>query len=317
MLGPILWAVGSSLKTSESISQFPPEAIPRAPERVIVEGYEKPLPVFEVELADGTVQNLAEIRRVGLEGQYVVPGNPSNVISAPLDRVQPVRTVEVAWENYSEPLNEFQFFTYFKNSTFITVVATVVTLIINSMCAFALSKYRFRGRGVVFGLVISELLIPSSVLLVPTFLVISWLGWFDSFHALIWPLVATPVGVFLMRQYMLTIPDEMLDSARIDGATEWRVFWETVLPLSLPALAVLAIFSVQWRWNDFIWPLVVIAESEKFTLPIGLSLFSNEYDTHWGHLLAMTVFSMVPMTLIFAFLQRYITTGIASVGVKG
>lgn len=317
MLGPVLWGVMSSFKTRESILQFPPELLPREPELATVAGQDGPLPVFEVQLEDGTLRQMIEVRRVGLEGQYAATDDPDTVVSVPLDQARAVRDVAFAPNNYSDPLRQFSFLTYFRNSAFVTISATLVTLLINSMCAFALSKYRFRGRGTVFGLIISQLLIPSTVLLVPSFLVISWLGWFNSLNALIWPLVATPTGVFLLRQYMLTIPDEMLDSARIDGASEWRVYWEAVLPLSLPAIAVLAIFSVMWRWNDFIWPLVVISDPERYTLPLGLSLFSTEFATNWEQLLAMTVLSLLPITIIFAFLQRYITTGVASVGVKG
>jgi len=133
---------------------------------------------------------------------------------------------------------------------------------------------------------------------------------------LIVPGAATPTGVFLLRQYMLTIPDELIDSARIDGASEWRIYWQIILPLSGPAMAVLAIFSVMWRWNDFLWPLIVVSRSELFTLQVGLNAFQGELNVQWHYILAMTVLTLLPISIIFALLQKYITTGIATTGMK-
>jgi len=317
ILGPILWAAVSSLKSADSIAQSPPELLPQTNATVVVQGYEDPLPLVEVTLEDGSTVQMAQVRRIGIEAQVVDPRNPSQIVRVPLAQTSPVRTLHLEWDNYATTLSTFNFGTFFLNSVFVTIAATLVTLLITAMAAFALSKYQFRGQGVVLGLVVSQLLIPGTVLLVPLFVVVSSLGWFNSFNALIWPVVATPTGVFLLRQYMLTLPDELLDAARMDGASEWRVFWETVLPLSGPAVAVLAILSVMWRWNDFIWPLIAISDPNMFTLPLALRQFSGQYSTSWGPLLAMTILSLVPVTVLFAIFQRHITTGIASMGVKG
>jgi alpha-1,4-digalacturonate transport system permease protein len=184
------------------------------------------------------------------------------------------------------------------------------------MAAFALSKYKFTGQKAVFLLIIATLMIPPTIVLVPLFLVINSVGLLNSLWGVILPAVATPTGVFLLRQYMLTIPDELLEAARMDHASEWRIYWRIVLPLSAPALAVLAIFSVMWRWNDFLLPLIVLSKSEFFTLQLALNSFQGELNTQWHYLLAMTVITLLPVTVVFAFLQRYITTGIASAGVK-
>ena len=133
---------------------------------------------------------------------------------------------------------------------------------------------------------------------------------------MILPTVATPTGVFLLRQYMLTIPDELIDAARMDKASEWQIYWRIVLPLAAPALAVLAIFSVMWRWNDFLWPLIVLSRKELYTLQVGLNIFSGELNVQWHYVLAMTVVTMIPVVLVFVFLQRFITTGIARTGLK-
>jgi len=257
------------------------------------------------------------VRRVGLVAQMVDPAEPDEVLQVPIDRRTPVRTFRLATENYTQSFTRFNFAVYLRNSVVVTVVATLITLVINSMAAFALSKYRFRGRNLIFLIIISTLMIPISVILVPVYLVINQVGWVNNLWGVIIPGAATPTGVFLLRQYMLTIPDELLDSGRIDGASEWRLYWQIVLPLSAPALAVLAIFSVMWRWNDFLWPLIVLTRSEFFTLQVGLNAFQGELQVQWHFVLAMTVLTLLPITLVFSLLQRFITTGIASTGVKG
>jgi alpha-1,4-digalacturonate transport system permease protein len=317
MFGPVLWLVMSSFKTQAALIEFPPKFLPYALETIEVEGYDEPLPIYRVTLEDGKEKVLAQVRRVGIEAQLIDPENPDEIIKVPIDQREEVRKIKLAWNNYIEPLSRFNFLTYLKNSVIITTVATFITLLINSMAAFALSKYQFRGRDVIFVIIIATLLIPISVILVPVFLVITGIGWNNNLWGVIIPGAATPTGVFLLRQYMLTIPDELIDAARIDGASEWRIYAQVILPLAGPALAVLAIFSVMWRWNDFLWPLIVLSRSEVFTLQVGLNAFQGDLQTQWHYILAMTVITLLPITIVFAFLQRFITTGIATTGMKG
>lgn len=316
MFGPVVWLVLSSFKTQAALVEFPPKLLPYAQVTVPVEGYEEELPLFLVTFEDGTQMEMAQVRRVGIESQMVDPENPDEIVKVNIEQREPVRRVSLAWNNYIDPLDRFNFLTYLKNSVIVTFTATVITLVINSMAAFALSKYRFKGRDAIFVLIISTLMIPISVVLVPVFLVITEIGWNNNLWGVIIPGAATPTGVFLLRQYMLTIPDELLDSARIDGASEWRIYWQLILPLSGPALAVLAIFSIMWRWNDFLWPLIVLSRSEVFTLQVGLNAFQGELNIQWHYVLAMTVLTLLPITIVFAFLQRFITTGIATTGLK-
>jgi alpha-1,4-digalacturonate transport system permease protein len=219
--------------------------------------------------------------------------------------------------NYSGALERFPFLRYLTNSVTVTLVATAITLTINSMAAFALSKYRFPGRDVVFLAILGTLMIPLQVIMLPVYLVIAKLGMANTLWGIIIPPSATPTGVFLLRQYMLTIPDELIEAARMDGAGEFRIYWQVVLPLTRPALAVLAVFSVMWRWNDFLWPLIVINQDRLFTLQLGLARFRGELVTDWHYVLAMTVLSVLPITLVFAVLQRYLVSGIAATGLKG
>jgi alpha-1,4-digalacturonate transport system permease protein len=219
--------------------------------------------------------------------------------------------------NYTGALERFPFLRYLLNSVTVTAVATLITLSINSMAAFALSKYRFRGRDAIFLIILGTLMIPLQVIMLPVYLVIAALGMANTLWGIIIPPAATPTGVFLLRQYMLTIPDELLEAARIDGAGEFRIYWQVVLPLTVPALAVLTVFSIMWRWNDFLWPLIVINQDRFFTLQLGLARFRGELVTDWHYVLAMTVLSVLPITLVFAFLQRYLVSGIATTGLKG
>lgn len=325
MFAPVLWLVMSSFKTEAAISQFPPSFLPYSQKTVQVEGFDKPLPVFTVKPADGAggadgasngAKEMAQVNRIGIMANMVDPAAPQERVRVNINQREPVNELKFAWSNYTELFAKFTFGTYLWNSVFITVVATILTLLFNSMAAFALSKYRFKGQKAVFLLIIATLMIPPTIILVPVFLVINQVGLLNNLWGVILPAVATPTGVFLLRQYMLTIPDELMEAARMDHASEWRIYWRIVLPLSAPALAVLAIFSVMWRWNDFLLPLIVLSKNEFFTLQLALNSFQGELNTQWHYLLAMTVITLLPITLVFAFLQRYITTGIAGAGVK-
>ncbi len=320
MFGPVLWLVMSSFKSQASLYNFPPTFLPYRQETVQVEGYEEPLPLYDITFADGTTRRLAQIARVGIVVRMIDPDQPDmEPLEINLREIQSraeVQTVHFDLSNYTGGIQSFPFMTYLGNSVTVTVVATVITLLVNSMAAFGLSKYRYKGRDVIFLIMISTLMVPISVILIPAFLVITKVGWNNSLWGVIVPGAATPTGVFLLRQYMLTIPDELLESARIDGASEWRIYWQVVLPLALPALAVLTIFSVMWRWNDFLWPLIVLNRSELFTLQVGLNAFQGALNVQWHYILAMTVLTLLPITVVFAFLQRYITTGIATTGMK-
>jgi len=316
MFGPVIWLVLSSFKSSAEVVKFPPRLLPYRQKTIEIVGYEEPLPMFIITLEDGSTAELAQIRRVGLERQLIDPNNPEEIIKARLEETSPVEYVSFGLDNFVEGIESFNFARYLFNSVIVTVFATLLTLFVNSMAAFALSKYKFRGRTTIFLIMISTLMVPLSVVLVPVFLVITKVGWNNNLLGVIVPGAATPTGMFLLRQYMLTIPDELLDAARIDGASEWRIYSQIILPLAKPALAVLTIFSVMWRWNDFLWPLIVLSRNEVFTLQVGLNSFQGELNVQWHLILAMTVLTLLPITIVFAFLQKNITTGIATTGLK-
>lgn len=223
---------------------------------------------------------------------------------------------QLSLTNYTEALDRFDFTRYFINSVIVTVAATALTLTINSMAAFALAKYNFRGRNALFLLTLATIMIPLQVILLPVYRVVSDLGLTNSLLGLIIPPAATPTGVFLLRQYMLSLPDELLEAARIDGAGELRIFLRIVLPLCRPALAVVAIFSVIWRWNDFLWPRIVAQEESVHTLPVALARLNSELVVPFNLVLAMSVMSILPIIVLFLLMQRQIISGIAETGLK-
>lgn len=316
VFGPVLWLLLSSFKSEAELKRFPPRFLPYAQESILIDGYDEPLALYDIVSGEFEGRQLAEIRRVGLVAQMVDPVAPDERLRVDVKDRQAIEKVALATENYSELFDQFSFLNFFWNSTFITVVATLITLMVNSMAAFGLSKYQFRGRTVMLMVVVGSLMVPQTVVLVPLFIVTRELGMLNSLWGVIIPAAATPTGVFLLRQYMLTIPDEILDAARMDKASEWKIFWRIILPLSAPAIAVLAILSIIWRWNDFLWPLIVLSRSENFTLQLALNTFQGEMNTQWSNLLAMTVLTLLPIAAVFMFLQKYIATGIASTGGK-
>lgn len=316
MFLPVTWLILSSFKTEADLDRFPPGLLPMAQVTAEVEGYDDPLPLFRVTDGELEGETVAQVRRLGIESTIVRLDAPEETIKISIRDREPVERFALALENYTELFERFNFLRYLYNSVFITVISTAIMLLVNSMAAFALSKYEFKGRTVVLALVIGTLMIPQTVVLVPLFLITRELGIANTLWGVIIPGAATPTGVFLLRQYMLTIPDEILDAARMDKASEWKIFWRIILPLSTPAIAVLAILAIMWRWNDFLWPLIVLSESDKFTLQLALNSFQGEMDTQWSNLLAMTVLVLLPIASVFMFLQKYIATGIASTGGK-
>ncbi|MBV8912648.1 MAG: carbohydrate ABC transporter permease [Acetobacteraceae bacterium] len=316
MFGPVLWLAASSFKSPAGLTEYPPTVLPWEQARATVPGYPNPLALWRITAGPQEGKVLAEVRRIGLQAQMVDPAVGNPIIRVPVGDRTKVMRLHAATENYTELLQKFNFGRYLWNSLFITVVATAITLLVNSMAAFGLSKFRFPGREPVFLLMLATLMVPPTIVLVPNYLIAAQLGLVNSPWGVIWPGVATPTGVFLLRQYMLTLPDDLIEAARMDNASEWRIYWRIVLPLSAPALAVLAIFSAMWRWNDFLWPMVVLTRSESFTLPLALNAFQGELTTQWNYVLSMTVVTLLPITVIFLFLQRHITQGIASAGVK-
>jgi len=220
------------------------------------------------------------------------------------------------WSNFAEAIDRVPFLHWAMNSLVITVVAVAITVTINLLCGYAFAKFRFAGRDIMFLAVLSALMIPFQVIIVPLFLVVSELGLLSDYWGVILPRAAEAFGIFMVRQFMVSIPDELLEAARIDGASELTIFFKIVVPLSKPIIAVLVIFTFMWRWNDFALPLIVLIKQDMYTVQLGLNLLRGQFNTEWTMIMAIALLSLVPMLIIFVFFQRYFVQGISGSGLK-
>jgi multiple sugar transport system permease protein len=222
--------------------------------------------------------------------------------------------------NFQALLDQLDMPRYFVNSVVVAVLVTVSNLLFCSMIGYALAKLRFSGRSKVFGIVLAALMVPGNLMILPLYVLMNKLSLIDTYAGLILPFAASAFGVFLMRQFMQSIPDELLEAARIDGAGEWYIFWRIVLPLVKPALATLTIFTFLGSWNNFIWPLIATNDPDKYTLPVALATFANDPNRTVGGgngmLMAGSLLIILPVLLVFMVLQRHFTQGIATAGMK-
>ncbi|MEE1741722.1 carbohydrate ABC transporter permease [Streptomyces sp. BE147] len=222
-------------------------------------------------------------------------------------------------ENFRQLLDELNLPLYFMNSVIVAVLVTVSNLVFCSMMGYALAKLNFVGKNKIFGLVLGALMVPGNLMLLPLFVLMSKLQLIDSYAGLVLPFAAGAFGVFLMRQFMQSIPDELLEAARMDGAGEWYIFWRIVMPLVKPALATLSIFTFLGSWNNFVWPLIATNDPDKYTLPVALATFAtdpNKAGGSNGMLMAGAFLVVLPVLILFIALQRHFTQGIATAGMK-
>lgn len=219
--------------------------------------------------------------------------------------------------NYAATFEQVPFARFYFNSAFVTVSVTLLQILIASLAAFAFARLRFRGRDLIFLFYLATLMIPFPVTLIPNFLIVKNLGWYDNFLALIVPSLFSVFSVFLLRQYYRGIPIDLDEAARMDGASSWRIWAQVIVPLSGPVLATLAIFVFQGTWNDFLWPLVVTSSEEMRTIPVGLAAFVGQYSTAWGQLMAGSVIALLPVLIIYVLGQNWFVKGITLSGMGG
>jgi multiple sugar transport system permease protein len=222
-----------------------------------------------------------------------------------------------AWENYLEAVSAMPFGRFYFNSFVVAVSVTFLQILTSSLAAFAFARLRFRGREALFLLYLATLMVPFQVTMIPNFIVVRLLGWYDSYQALILPTAFSAFSTFLLRQYFRGIPIELDEAARMDGASSWRIWWQIVMPLSGPAIAALAIFIFLGSWNDFLWPLVITTSLDMRTLPVGLSAFQGQYNVQWHLLMAGTVIALIPVLIIYMAAQRWFVQGITLSGLTG
>jgi multiple sugar transport system permease protein len=215
------------------------------------------------------------------------------------------------WGNFVEAWTHLPFGQFFVNSIFVSLAITLITLIVSSLAGYAFARIRFFGRDSLFLVYLSTLMVPQAVIVIPLFLLMSRLGWVNTYQGLILPVAFGSFGTFLMRQYFLTIPMELEEAAMIDGCSRPRILLSIFLPLAAPALGLLALFTFTAQWNSFLWPLIVVNSTEHSTIPIGLTSFQGQNGTQWNYLMAGAAISMVPGLALTLLLQKYIFKGIA------
>jgi multiple sugar transport system permease protein len=223
----------------------------------------------------------------------------------------------VVWKNYVDAWNALPFARFFLNSIIVAVSVTAGQLVTASLAAYAFARLQFPGRDKIFLAYLATMMIPGQVTMIPVFILLKMLGWIDTYKALILPNIFTTYGTFLLRQFFLTIPKDLEDSAVIDGCGPFRIYLQIILPLSKPALATLATFTFLGSWNDFMWPLIVTHSMEMRTLPVGLSIFQGLYYTEWTLLMAASVIVLMPVIVVYIFNQRFFIKGITMTGLKG
>lgn len=231
---------------------------------------------------------------------------------------------QLDFSNYPQALQEEPFVRFFINSAVVAVSTVISNLVLCSLAGYAFARYRFLGRGLLFVLIMTTLMVPFQVTMIPQFIITKWLGvhllgavGINHIGALILPNAATAFGVFFLRQFFRTLPIEYEEAARVDGASRLTVLWRIVLPLSGPALSTLAALTFIDSWNNFLWPLIAITSTNQMTLPLGLAMFQSAHSIEWTHLMAGNVMSLIPMLIIFFAAQRYFIRSVAATGLSG
>ena len=264
--------------------------------------------VYGIPLLAATISVVPFLFMLGISFQSVhfISGNPLRWIPQ-----------EPTLSSFQQVLETKNFVRWVVNSLGVAGMVTVVALATQSMAGYVFAKKRFPGRNVLFVLILVGLMVPRAVTIVPAFFIAKQFGILNNYIGLIIPPLAVPLGVFLMRQSLETLPSELLDAGRMDGASEFGLFWRIVLPLSKPALAVLAIYTFMEQWREFLWPLIVITSDELKTLPVGLSIFHTEFSTDYGVQMAGVLLSVLPFMVVFLFFQRYFIKGLTVGALKG
>jgi multiple sugar transport system permease protein len=223
----------------------------------------------------------------------------------------------VVWENYPKAISSFPFFQYFLNNVKITGLIVLGTLITSALAGYAFARMRFRFRDALFIVILAVMMIPGQVTMIPVFLLVRDLGMMDTHSALIIPSLVSPFGIFILRQYFLTLPKDLEDAAYIDGCAPLRIFAQIMLPLAAPAMAAVTVLTFMGTWNSFMWPLLLISTKSKLMLAVGLLQFQNQYGGEFNLMMAATLLCLAPIMILYIFTQRYFVEGIAISGIKG
>lgn len=237
---------------------------------------------------------------------------PQDVGTWPPSLIPPTFT----FDNYKYIFTEFNFDRWFMNSVIVTAAATLANLFLNSLAGYALARLNFPGRNAIFLFFLATMMIPLQVYMIPEYILLNELGWVNTYQGMIMPFAVQAFGIFLMRQFFLSIPKELEEAARMDGLSRFGIFLRIILPLSKPALLAQTLFIFMGRWNDFLWTSIIASEPDMFTLTVGLFSFQDQYATYWNYVMAATVLMTLPTLILFFIFQRYFIQGIAHTGIK-
>ncbi|KAA0272561.1 MAG: carbohydrate ABC transporter permease [Anaerolineales bacterium] len=324
---PFLWMLLTAFKSDRDVFHTPPRWLPHDNVRVDINGEEYPL--YNVKTSDGVKQYAALKIESGV-AFFVDPADPDVVIPTELQQgtervAQAIEEVSFRWQNFPDAMNRgsrpgvgASFWVYFRNSLVIAFFTIVGTLVSNTPVAYAFARLKFPGRDVLFVIILATMMLPFQVTMIPIYLLFNdTLGWGDTFLPLIIPtFFANAWDVFLLRQFFKTIPEEMCDAARVDGASEWQIFTQIVLPLSTPVLATVTVFTFLWAWNDFTGPLLFLNSPRNFTMALGLQDFQGQNTIIWNQLMAAATVFTLPIIVAFFFAQKTFIQGIKLTGSK-
>lgn len=223
----------------------------------------------------------------------------------------------LVWSNFVGAVQRANFLKYFGNSLITTVCSVTITIFINLLAGFAFAKYRFKGKELMFTIVLSTLMIPMQVIMIPVFMIAAKIGIRNTLLGVIIPPCAEAFGLFMARQFISEIPDELLEAARIDGATEFNIFWRVIVPNVKPLTSTLIIFTVMWRWNDLQWPLIMLSNERLYTIQLGLSNLNGALYVSWNDIMAASLIAIMPVVIVFLIFQRQFVEGMVASGIKG
>ncbi len=320
---PFIWMVSTSLKVKADVGRFPPNFLPRENKTIEING--EVFPVFALSIAGGGQEEVAVKDYDGSDAIVFDLKNPAEIWKVPQKQLSEILIVKFHWENYRDALLkanrpglDVNFFTYLKNSLIIAFFSILGTLVSCTPVAYAFARIKFPGRDALFIFVLATMMLPFQVTMIPLFKLFNeTLRWGDTFLPLIVPtFFANAWDIFLLRQFFRTIPSEMSDAARVDGANEWQIFTRIIIPLSIPVISTIAVFTFLWAWNDFTGPLIYLQSHQNFTMALGLQDFQGQREILWNQLMAASVIFTVPIIIAFFFLQKQFIQGIKLTGGK-
>jgi len=326
-LVPFLWMLITAFKSNQDVFHTPPRWLPY--DNLLVDVGGEQYPLYNVQTPIG-VKQLAAIKIVEGVGTFIDPNNPGQEVQYEIQQgetkiAEPIMHVSFRWRNFPDAMNrasrpsiDASFWVYFKNSLIIAFYTIIGTLLSNAPVAYAFARLKFPGRDVLFVIVLATMMLPYQVTMIPLYLFFNnFLHWGDTFLPIIVPaFFANAYDVFLLRQFFRTIPEEMCDAARVDGASEWQIFTQLVLPLSVPVLATVTVFTFLWAWNDFTGPLLFLTSPRHFTMALGLQDFQSQRTLIWNQLMAAATVFTIPIVIAFFFAQKTFIQGIKLTGSK-